>query len=131
MSQFAPLVEKDNPANPKDIAYACVFWVDHLCMIKDDLGPIEKLLESFIDQHFCHWFEAMSLLKRFSLTIILLDQLLDWLPSTRKRLLTVVCYWWRFSREYEIGIIEWPMQVYSEEILREFQAIEAQEPLVS
>jgi NACHT domain len=129
------LVDKDDDALPQDVTYACMFWVDHMCMIKDDLPPIQKLLKTFISQHVLHWFEAMSLLKKFSLTITLLDRLAEWIQSHRfhgrRGLLDVVRYWWRFSAEYETFIQEDPMQVYSQERLREFQVIDVQEPLIS
>jgi hypothetical protein len=135
MSQMLLLVDQDDQAIPQDMAYACVFWVDHICLIKDDLPPIEKLLTTFINQHILHWFEAMSLLKRFSLTTILLHQLSEWIqchfPPSRKSLVGLIHHWWRFSQEYEAFIQENPMQVYSKALLREFQIIEVQEPLDS
>jgi NACHT domain len=135
MSQSTHLADKDDNALPQDVTYACMFWVDHICMIKDDLPPIQKLLKTFISQHVLHWFETMSLLKKFSLTITLLDRLAKWIQSHhfhgRRDLLDVVRYWWRFSAEYETYIQEDPMQVYSEERLREFQVIDVQEPLIS
>jgi len=129
------LVDNDDHASLKDVTYTCVFWVDHICMIEDDLPPIEKLLKTFINQHILHWFKAMSLLNRFSLAIALLDLLSEWIqhhyPPSRKSLLELVRYWWRFSRDYEACIQECPTKVYSQESLREFQIIDVQEPLVS
>ena len=49
---------------PKDISYSCMFWVDHLCIIEDDILPIIDLLCVFLRQHLLHWFEAMSILRR-------------------------------------------------------------------
>ena len=135
MSQLTLLVNKDNETIPQDVTYACVFWVDHICMIKDDVLPIDRLLKTFIDNHILHWFEAMSLLKKFNLAITLLDQLSDWIQNhhstNRKSLTELVRYWWRFAREYETYIQERPMQVYYEELLQEFKIIEVQEPLIS
>jgi hypothetical protein len=135
MSQLTLLVNKDDETIPEDVTYACVFWVDHICMIKDDVSPIDRLLKSFIDNHILHWFEAMSLLKRFNLAITLLDQLSNWIQNhhsaSRKSLTELVRYWWRFAREYETYIQERPLQVYSQELLQEFKIIEVQEPLIS
>jgi NACHT domain len=136
MSRFAPLVDREDDTIPKDVAYACVFWVDHVCMIEDDLAPIDQLLETFIDQHILHWFEAMSLLHRSSLMVTLLGQLLDriqshWHLSNRRSLQQHVRHWWRFSEEYEECIRECPMEVYSEELHRKFPLTQVQEPLIS
>jgi hypothetical protein len=135
MSQLALLVKQDNHTTPQDLIYACVSWVEHICMIKDDVPPIVKLVESFIHEHVLHWFEAMSLLKRFSLAITLLDRLSEWakghLPPKQQSLVALVRYWWSFSQEYETLIQECPIEVYSRELLREFQVIEVQEPLLS
>ena len=99
------LVDRENDNIPKDVAYACVFWVDHVCMVKDDFLPIEKLLETFIDQHILHWFEAMSLLQRFSLTVSNLNRLLRWVRIHLSRqswssLGRNIRHWWKFSREF-------------------------------
>jgi hypothetical protein len=136
MSRLALLVDREDDTVPKDVAYACVFWVDHICMVTDDLPPISQLLETFIDQHILHWLEAMSLLQRFSLTITLLDQLSSWILSchclaNRTSLYSLVCHWKKFSEEYETCIRESPMQVYSEELHREFPLTQVQEPLIS
>ena len=136
MSQFAILVNREDDTIPKDVAYACVFWVDHICMVEDDFLSIELLLETFLDQHILHWFEAMSLLQRFGLAIILLGRLSDWIQSHchlfhRRSLQQNVRHWWRFSEEYEECIRESPMRVYSEELHQEFPLTQVQEPLIS
>jgi len=129
------LSTNNNDIFPEDVTYACIFWVDHICAIQDDLPPIESLLRTFIDQHVLHWFEAMSVLKKFSLVIALLDQLSEWVqmhfPPVQRSLLELVRYWWRFSQTYETLIEECPMQVYSTELHQEFRIIEVQEPLVA
>jgi hypothetical protein len=135
MSQLPFFADKDDETISQDVTYACLFWIDHICMIKDDFLSIGTLLKIFIDEHILHWFEAMSLMNKFSVAITLLDQLSDWIQNhhlpSRQSLTELVRYWWRFAREYETCIQECPTQVYSEELLREFQIIEVQEPLVS
>jgi hypothetical protein len=134
MSQCDFLVNDENSVS-QDVIYACMFWVDHICMIKDDFPQIETLVEKFIDRHILHWLEAMALLRRFRVAIKRLDRLSEWIQSHQlfigSGLLRVVRYWWRFAREYESQIQQRPMQVYSEELLKEFQVIDVQEPLVS
>ncbi|KIM80583.1 hypothetical protein PILCRDRAFT_526836 [Piloderma croceum F 1598] len=137
MSQWAPLVDREDDAIPKDVSYACVFWVDHICVVEDDLRLIEELLETFIDQHILRWLEAMSLLRRLSLTITLLGRLLNWIRtshhclSNTESLHNRVFRWKQFCEEYETYIQDFPMQVYSEELHREFPFTQVQEPLIS
>jgi hypothetical protein len=133
MSRFALLLDREDETTPKDVVYACVFWIDHVCMVEDDLSSIDQLLKTFIDQHILHWFEAMSLLRRFSLAITLLGQLFDWIQSHRhlSNLQQHVRHWWRFSEEYEECIRERPMQVYSEVLHQKFPLTQVQEPLIS
>ena len=134
MSQLGLLVD-DGDYILNDVSYACIFWVDHICTVDDDLVAIQDALEHFINGFILNWFEAMSLLKRFKHAISLLDQLSDWIQkhdtSSHERLLELVRYWWRFAQEYETIIQERPMCVYSKKLHREFQIIEVQEPLVS
>jgi hypothetical protein len=46
---------------PPDLQYACQFWVHHLVRSHD---PVKALIHafSFLQSHFLHWVEAMSLL---------------------------------------------------------------------
>ncbi|CEO59636.1 hypothetical protein PMG11_04304 [Penicillium brasilianum] len=54
--------------NPLEAAqYACVYWVDHLqcgwCNENDDLSLDEGgCLDSFLQQKYLHWLEALSIL---------------------------------------------------------------------
>jgi len=59
---------------PEDVSYACVFWIEHVCIIKDAFDR----LEAFLFKHLLHWFEAMSILKRSRDSIGLLSRLRDW-----------------------------------------------------
>jgi hypothetical protein len=67
----------------QDLAYACTFWIEHLCLIKDDVALIAKSLVDFLHRHLLHWLEAMSILKRSRDTITLLDSLLGWVKVCR------------------------------------------------
>jgi hypothetical protein len=68
-----------NATLPEDVEYACLFWIDHVCNIKDEVTPILESLDAFLDHHLLHWFEAMSILKRSRTTIMLLNNLLGWI----------------------------------------------------
>jgi len=76
---------------PEDISYSCIFWVDHLCAIEDDVVPIVGQLRDFLFRHLLHWFEAMSILRRSRDTILRLDQLLKWLSVSCWWFLRMVC----------------------------------------
>jgi hypothetical protein len=63
---------------PEDLVYACVFWVEHICVITEENTAIVDHLDAFLHRHLLHWLEAMSILGRSRETIALLNNLLDW-----------------------------------------------------
>ena len=81
---------------PEEISYACVFWVEHVCLIMDP-SPIADRLETFLFKHLLHWFEAMTILLKSRETIRMLRSLRDWhrvrhFPSSRmisRRLISI------------------------------------------
>jgi hypothetical protein len=85
-------VDLTNECLPEDVSYACLFWIDHICVIKEDLTQVVDRLCGFLYRHLLHWFEAMSILKRSRDTISLVDRLMHWL--------SVGCYHIRFSIAY-------------------------------
>jgi hypothetical protein len=68
-------VDLDGETVPDDIAYACLFWIDHLCSIGDDYLPLSGDLEAFLNKHFLHWLEVMCILRKSKDTIRLLGKL--------------------------------------------------------
>jgi hypothetical protein len=63
---------------PEYISYACIFWVDHVCMISEELTPIGHRVETFLFNHLLHWLEAMSILKRSWTSAELLARIAEW-----------------------------------------------------
>jgi WD40 repeat protein len=63
---------------PEHIAYACVFWIDHICMVNEELTPIGHRVEKFLFHHLLHWLEAMSILKRSWDSAELLTRIAEW-----------------------------------------------------
>jgi len=63
---------------PGDVQYACLYWIDHVISIKDDIAMMEQSVTRFLSLHLLHWFEAMSILGQPRETIRLLDLLLNW-----------------------------------------------------
>ena len=63
----------------EDVKYACVFWIEHICAIKDEILSVIPHLDIFLHQHLLHWLEAMSILRKSRDAIGLLDKLLIWM----------------------------------------------------
>jgi hypothetical protein len=66
--------KKVNDCLPADVQYACLYWVYHL---KESKGMIQdgELAHNFLERHFLHWLEALSLIGRISESIRLIDEL--------------------------------------------------------
>jgi hypothetical protein len=60
---------------PSEVQYACLYWVYHL---KESEGVIRDgdQIEYFLERHFLHWLEALSLIGRLSESIGMIDNLL-------------------------------------------------------
>ena len=81
----AILVNEIKPPNPDPltaIRYSCVYWVEHLHSIPDQVLEYENKLSdngaifTFFKRHFLHWLEVLSLIKRLSESIGMIDNLL-------------------------------------------------------
>ena len=54
---------------PAEVQYACRYWVDHLqrCSVELREGePLHNQVDAFMNEHFLHWLEALSLLGVYS-----------------------------------------------------------------
>ncbi|KAL4778102.1 hypothetical protein BJX76DRAFT_162903 [Aspergillus varians] len=56
---------------PPDLQYACHYWVYHLQQSKDHASHVEVF--TFLQDHFLHWLEAMSLMGLVSETVSMID----------------------------------------------------------
>ena len=62
------------------IRYACVYWVDHLCDVdksrckKCGLHDNEEI-HSFLEKHFFHWLEALSLMRHMTSRVVTIKKL--------------------------------------------------------
>lgn len=68
----------DKESLPEDVAYACSFWIDHVCALTGDVATVVEQLDSFLFEHLLHWFEAMSILRKSRDVIKLLNDLHGW-----------------------------------------------------
>ena len=71
------------------LRYACLFWVDHLhdaggqaspLPVDDKSRAITKLVYAFLQEHFLHWLESLSLLNQISNGIVSMRSLLALFP---------------------------------------------------
>ena len=72
-------VDLEDETLAEDVEYACVFWIEHICAIKDKIMSIIFDLHIFLNRHLLHWLEAMSILRKSRDAIGLLDKLLTWM----------------------------------------------------
>ena len=60
---------------PKHVRYACRYWVDHLQRGEIDLCYDNGQVHKFLQQHFLHWIEALSLMGKMSEGVLLITAL--------------------------------------------------------
>ena len=76
---------------PEEIAYACIFWIEHVCDVTKDTASLAIRLDDFLCRHLLYWLECMSILERSRLAIKLLYRLLGWIKAS------VILIGWRKS----------------------------------
>ena len=62
----------------EQVAYACRFWVAHVCIISKEASYVGDCMYDFLCQHILHWIEGMAILKNHDNTIHSLQRLLEW-----------------------------------------------------
>jgi hypothetical protein len=79
------LINEIKPPNPDPLAavrYSCIYWVEHLRSIPNQVPNYENDLSdngavfAFFKRHFLHWLEALSLIGGLSESIGMIDNLL-------------------------------------------------------
>ncbi|KAF2023556.1 vegetative incompatibility protein HET-E-1 [Setomelanomma holmii] len=67
---------------PPELRYACCYWTHHLqeseCTIRDG-----DVVHSFLQKHFIHWVEAMSLMGKSHMCNTILEQIISLVDVTR------------------------------------------------
>ncbi|KZP05485.1 hypothetical protein FIBSPDRAFT_1054057 [Athelia psychrophila] len=101
---------------PEELAYACQFWVDHICNDETfELREMEQLMVVFLHAHLLHWFEAMSILKKSEEIAPMLQRAATWLEKNTfedKSLKELVVEAIDFARKFAADITEHPLYVY-------------------
>ncbi|KAM7190941.1 hypothetical protein V8F33_009174 [Rhypophila sp. PSN 637] len=106
------------PSDPlATVRYLCVFWVDHLCnSIPNKDTPQRNTLDSvqtFVEQKYLYWLEALSLLRAMPDGVIAITQLNGLLTYTDNSQLTkLVSDAYRFTLAYGWVVKQAPLQAY-------------------
>ncbi|GMG27528.1 unnamed protein product [Aspergillus oryzae] len=103
-----------NPDPLRTARYACVYWVDHIvsCGNIEDIKKAiaEKgLVDSFLQQSYLHWLEAMSILKSIPSGISSMQKLEKFIQVFRDAI--------RFVQYTKVAIESSPLQVYCSSLI--------------
>jgi WD40 repeat protein len=126
---------------PGHVQYACQYWTKHLERLKEPQGNAFDLrqVHMFLKEHFLHWLEALSLMGKTSLGVLMIVQLENLTVSEAchwvifadangfeqpkpSELYALVCDAKRFILKYRSVIELAPLQVYSGTLLFSPQA---------
>ncbi|RYP38348.1 hypothetical protein DL767_002588 [Monosporascus sp. MG133] len=88
-SPGCPIDEAQTPSSDPlaTVQYSCVFWVDHLCDSISDKNTtqrnVQDTVQTFLEQKYLYWLEALSLLRAVSEGIIAIRRLESLLASMK------------------------------------------------
>lgn len=68
-------IQQPNPDPLASIRYSCVYWMAHFQEAQPLSG--EDAIDSFLRDHFLHWFEALSLIRNASAIVYVLRDLVN------------------------------------------------------
>ncbi|KAB8220255.1 hypothetical protein BDV33DRAFT_231063 [Aspergillus novoparasiticus] len=101
---------------PEQVQYACSHWVDHLQQ-SDIVTSDDTVLYDFLRTHFVHWLEAMAVMGKISVAIMILNNLttLQLVTSAKTRRLV------HDARRFAVSFIsvyeKAPLQIYASALL--------------
>jgi len=73
---------------PSEVQYACRYWVDHLQLSRVELcdgEPLHNQIDAFMNEHFLHWLEALSLLGSMHDGILMVKAINSMLPVSKEK----------------------------------------------
>ncbi|CAI7665252.1 unnamed protein product [Penicillium glandicola] len=114
-------IPDQDPLEP--LRYSCQYWVDHLGQVEPNLDKIEigtsNLIRQFLNAHFLHWVEALSLMQKYSVAISSISRLLQMLTdsSVEPEYLAQVEDFHRFVLANRLPIESFPLQIYFSAIM--------------
>ncbi|KAK4172851.1 hypothetical protein QBC36DRAFT_68257 [Triangularia setosa] len=99
------------------VRYSCIFWVNHLCHSISGRNTtqlnIQDEVQTFLEQKYLYWLEALSLLRAMSEGVIAIRKLEGLLGRTHNRQLTTfIRDAHRFALSYRWIIEQAPLQAY-------------------
>jgi len=117
-------VDTIDPDPLAQIRYACVYWIDHLSEVDSGLHKKVGLYDNgeihrFLEKHFLHWLEALSLMKNVSSGVVIIRKLENSLAEgiEKLRLLDLIQDELRFILHSRWVIENAPLQVYASAII--------------
>ncbi|KAF2737776.1 hypothetical protein EJ04DRAFT_487350 [Polyplosphaeria fusca] len=95
-----------------ELQYACRYWVDHLEQSRQDItdGDATHL---FLQKHFLHWLEVMSLMRESGRCVHLLNDLQALISSPRSIFSDFLRDAKRFILRFQPIVVDAPLQLYS------------------
>ncbi|KAI9772614.1 MAG: hypothetical protein M1839_002427 [Geoglossum umbratile] len=98
---------------PVPVQYACRYWVGHLQQSKVGLCDDNGQVHVFLQTHFLHWIEALSLMGKMSEGVLMLTALQSMLQDKHTRLFAMVYDAKRFILNNRSIVEKAPLQVYN------------------
>ncbi|EUC26918.1 hypothetical protein COCCADRAFT_31441, partial [Bipolaris zeicola 26-R-13] len=96
---------------PPDLQYSCRYWVDHLKQSRRDIIDGDAT-HFFLQKHFLHWLEALSLIRESSRCVNLLNSLEALTSLSEKLVLGFLYDAKRFVLRFQSVLRDAPLQVY-------------------
>ncbi|EQL01948.1 NACHT and WD40 domain protein [Ophiocordyceps sinensis CO18] len=102
---------------PPEVQYACLYWVHHLKGSRTRLHDEHQALQ-FLQRHFLHWVEALSLMGRITESVMLVGELQSLTDLDKgAQVLLFLDDAKRFILHCRSGVDQAPLQVYSSALL--------------
>ncbi|KAB8271802.1 hypothetical protein BDV30DRAFT_227843 [Aspergillus minisclerotigenes] len=101
---------------PEQVQYACSHWVDHLQQ-SDIVASDDTVLYDFLRTHFVHWLEAMAVMGRIPIAIMILNNLIPLQLETNAKMRRFVRDARRFAVSFRSVYEKAPLQIYASALL--------------
>ncbi|KAH8714805.1 putative WD-repeat protein [Phaeosphaeriaceae sp. PMI808] len=101
---------------PPELQYACRYWVDHLERSQRGIEDGDTT-HHFLEKHFLHWLEAMSLINETNLCVRLVVRLQTLVTPSDSTVASFLHDASRFALRFVPILAEAPLQIYSSALL--------------
>ncbi|KAF2686169.1 hypothetical protein K458DRAFT_416478 [Lentithecium fluviatile CBS 122367] len=99
-----------------ELQYACRYWVYHLKQSQRVVGD-KSTADTFLQQHFLHWLEAMSLIGETNKCVSLLEALSTLVEASNSALSAFLQDARRFTLRFRHVLQNAPLQIYSSALI--------------